>query len=1799
MTGVDHEESDSKSGATVPGDPPAPSADGPLPETAPDEESATGEVELLDATPTPVVLPIGVPIPASQTPPALPTRRPPPLPKGLPPNPRMESAPPLPPLRRSPRFGGEEPFASENNRQIVTPSLPFSPGNTATLAPVASPVSAAGARTVPLPDVEVARPRTVEIGNFSRDLAIADARKRVEQASSGDRSALVRAKTELGLLLEVAGGDSAAALAEYRSAHGMAASVLAPLAAARRLTPFRPAAPALALLEAELRATTDPEARIAHELELGMLLAASSAPSERTWQAYRQILAVRPSHPGALRGLETGLTAGPRAPETQLQIETLASHLEIMAAVFRSDARLSAWLEVERGQLLDRLGRADAARAAFEAALALDGQIGPVRDAYGRHLLMHGQVEDLVHAWTSEAGLESDGARAGRLLYFAGRLASERLDQKPVAIDLFERVASRYGAAVSIQRASLRELWRLYDLTGNTESSVATGRRLLALAHDSETAYFHRRLLQGCEALGQFADMAAHAYQVLAAEPDDEPMRAKLDQALAAMGQHAQRVAMFTDQAARTTAEHARIALLLRAADIAEHAMGSPEVALLALRSAWAIAPSHPDVTDAIVRLLTPGTPPSPTDPDDPSRVRARIDFYVEAAAATESARRVAHLEKLALIWEDEVRDPARALAVYDDILRIEPSRRSAILGLARCAARAGDARALFRALVLEADLSDGDPAVERALLLRAADVASRQLGEPETALDLVKRVLARSPGDPTALRAAFRIHENAGRYAEALAQLRLLLAQAGKGQGTYPIQAEIARFLEERLHRPTDALAAWRDAHRMDPSNPTPRAEIRRILLANGDYRLFAEELAGLAATTSNAAQRGELLLEAAEIYDDRLGDAERAVPLLAEARACIPDDPAVAERLERTYLRTGKRLERLALLQATETPEPRCQFTLGSVLVEERDPAKGLKRLADVSDDPTVSVAALRALEHALRRSDRSADLDMVLRKQVECFATREAKLGSAYELLALEEYGDVRAPDGRRPARDLVAELAPDRLLYHELVLKRVGLGFDGEAPLEVVTGSLATLAAAAPDALTAASLQLAAGLLIEHRCEANREGLEQALMAYATALESWPDCLTAARGLHRVAYRLGDTKTFGQAAMALGGLELDGATRCERLLEAAEGCRDRAEQPENANSLACRALAEDPNSRRAADAVIAALAAGLDPGKAAEALRAALDKAMSPDQAAKLGAALAHVALGALNDPTVALEGLRRARKRSPKHVGNLLALADVSMTLGLHAEAVEAATSAMGISRDPAERLRAAVTLAEVHVRTPAFRDTARREAMEAEKLAGQVGAVSGDMVARLGNVFRSLGDEDGAERVLIQAVLLAPEGTGALDNLCNLFGNDRPGAEKATATLTKVIALAESNGRPTRAEWMAVIGKLEATVLDKPGEGLAKLRDAIELAPDRVEIYGALADAHGGATDAAIAEVTSRLALFGAAQPAHDQVVAMLALLARLYRQPEKPAAAADELLAFFAPSQALAQSREPLPASAPLPFCLPRGTIVARLLPDDRQAPLLDMAALLADAATKAIRQEPEAFGTSSSERLTSGGDHPVRKLADRIARAFGELRFDLYLDASATDHGRLLSGHPAALVLPSGFAELAQVDQAAELARLLTYVALDIAWVDQATPENVDGILFGALRVGAERWGEGELSADAEMNAGLWRPRIAKGLARRTKRSLEEAAQRIRAQADSALWRQAMCIASLRAAYVVTGDLAASLGQVLRIDRELGESPRQQFSTKLFGHPLARELVLFALSDASLVLRQSAGTA
>src|SRR5262249_33890398 len=140
------------------------------------------------------------------------------------------------------------------------------------------------------------------------------------------------------------------------------------------------------------------------------------------------------------------------------------------------------------------------------------------------------------------------------------------------------------------------------------------------------------------------------------------------------------------------------------------------------------------------------------------------------AQATRDTGRRVAYLEKVAVLWEELVGDQLRATRTFEEILRLEPGRRGAVLGLERTAGRIGGDRALSRAFEAEAKLAE-DGVDVLALRVRSAQVLSRV--DPARATSLVQEVLEQDGRHVGARALETRLNEEAGRWELATQSIR------------------------------------------------------------------------------------------------------------------------------------------------------------------------------------------------------------------------------------------------------------------------------------------------------------------------------------------------------------------------------------------------------------------------------------------------------------------------------------------------------------------------------------------------------------------------------------------------------------------------------------------------------------------------------------------------------------------------------------------------------------------------------------------------------------------------------------------------------------------------------------------------------------------------------------------------------------------------------------------------------------------------------------------------------------------
>ncbi len=1669
-----------------------------------------------------------------------------------------------------------------------------------------------------------------------------------------------RVHLELSLVDELL-GTGAEVVPEATAALGFDPKMTAAHAALRRARHVRPASAALiGHLDEEIAGAPTDAVRADLAAERARLLEASGEKREVVRAAWEKPLGAVPDHAGALKGLELAEAAGSDADSS----EALAEHLAKMADAYVEDgrgAKLAAWLHVERAHILDkRLGKVDAAWAALERALALDPGVGPVRTACVRHAAAHRDAGALADLLEAEALLEAQPSRAARLELDAACIAEARLSDVDRAKRLLERAAQRAPTVEAVDRYVLDELVRLYEASGAWTEAARARRARLTYVTDSRAEAFELRSLAALAERGGDVPAATRDIErALLLDPNDPAIAEELDRLLAHAGRTEARVALFAQLAARTEDPKKRARALVRASRIAEEA-GRTDDALTHLRAAWIAAPHDAEVLDRLASLLT-----TPAEGLAGSELRARVALYAHAADhADDPARRVAYLEKVALLWEEALGEAAVAAKTYEAILALEPGRRSAVLGLERTAARAKDAPALARALLEEAKAAAG-PTPRALLTARAA--AALAASDPERARSLADEAVRIDAACDEARALVVRLHEEAGRWGQAAEAVgeRLAKLDAKSEQATrvalWLAQADMFR---SRLNDPARALVALEGARAADPAHPVPPEAIVRELEALGDHRALRAACEKLAASATDPAVKARWLVRTAAISELRLGDDEAAASQLAEALALAPGDELIVDRLVRVLLRVAPLLEAENLLSArmqgggAAAAKRGRAFERAMLLLDSGDAAAASKLVEVVLEEEPNHVPALRMQEIIARATGAVPLLANALSQQADAFPSERARLGALWALAGLIEWKLPQSPG--TDIYERILRLAPrDRAALDGSLRRSLREARHGDAGARRrAAEALRVLLDQAGSDTSRLALHLAFGLLLEGSDDEATQ--REALESFAAALRVDPRSVTAATGAGRLASLLKHTEHGLLAATALADLARDPKARARYLFDAADlllAAQDASAfgsvdaRRARAADLLEKALEADPESIPVAGRLATVRADDKRNDLLVEAFRRALVRASSSDAIVLLGAEVCRIARTELKNPTMAIEAMRRVREVAPKHVPTLLTLAELFISERAFAEAVEALETVVACATDAAPKLTALFALASLYENVVArggevervLRDALKLDPHNARALRGLVRILrskpavqEGEVSARaevaellgllaqaepspeqkqvlyteLSELKASLGDLPGAERALVEAAAQAPT-PEALAKLSAFHQHD--GARDVAAfgrSLTSVVTRAEAIGR-TDASWLSTLGQLEVESLGRPAEGIAHLRKAVGLAPDLHEARVVLAAAllRAGFPAEAVDHVqglllTEARPLFGLRAP-----LAALELLEQAFAGDRRmqEALVAREVRALAGglddAGRAWLRARR-LPHDA-AHDALDRGTLFAAVVPPEGRGVLLQIAAAGYGTEVKALRTNPGELGLSARDRIGHRSGHPLRVPFERLMRTLHLEGLELLVsDQVAT--ARVFVQDTPWIVFPQKLVDRPESSQVAALARAMTRVALGVPWIEEMPPAHALAYLVAVARQGGAPGFAADLRDRQVLDVLLdYEPRVAHGIGRRQRKQVSEMAHHLEsARAPTLAEVEATILAvtraEVRAAFLLTGDLMATLDEVRATDAALARVPFDISGlAATWAHPLAGDVARYALAREATALRFRLGTA
>ncbi len=508
----------------------------------------------------------------------------------------------------------------------------------------------------------------------------------------------------------------------------------------------------------------------------------------------------------------------------------------------------------------------------------------------------------------------------------------------------------------------------------------------------------------------------------------------------------------------------------------------------------------------------------------------------------SDASERVAILRETARLWEERGGDKGRAFEAIREAFVSDPEdgeTRGELDRLGEATKRWDDLATAY-----EQGVEKADGLSRRELLQAIAKIHDSKRDDPRRALDAWQRVYKLDETDLEAL-------EEMDALASLLSDWNILVWVLAKKADLVVDDEERARTWRrigearrDMLDDAPGAIEAYEHALELESHSANTIDNLLELYEAKNDstrlvdlYRRRVELCA-----PEEDDRKFELLVLAANRYEQGLSDRREAISLLGDALAVRPGDAVVTKRLDELFTQEGLWPElldnlRLQIANATDDATRRTvKKRVGAVLAKELDnPGQALesyREVLDTADDEAIKAVrelgelhdelradAADALEPVLKGAERWSDLadvyEMRLRAQTE-------PQDRARTLRSIAEVAEGRLSDVKRAEDALLRALTeqPDDPTLHTEI-ERVARGL-GEPGWEKYASALGERAAAIFDANVTSDLFVRLGRI----CEEQLKDDARAVRAYVLAAEQSGDTSVVLEALDRLLSRLGD-------------------------------------------------------------------------------------------------------------------------------------------------------------------------------------------------------------------------------------------------------------------------------------------------------------------------------------------------------------------------------------------------------------------------------------------------------------------------------------------------------------------------------------------------------------------------------------------------------------------------------------------------------------------------------------------------
>lgn len=639
------------------------------------------------------------------------------------------------------------------------------------------------------------------------------------------------------------------------------------------------------------------------------------------------------------------------------------------------------------------------------------------------------------------------------------------------------------------------------------------------------------------------------------------------------------------------------------------------------------------------------------------------LEGQLELAAT--ARQKIAILEHIGAIQEEEFVDVEKAIEAYQKVVDIDAGNESANPALARLFRTQGRFDDLVTVLERHAQASE-DNERKAGLLHQAATALMADVGAPERALEVAERILAFAPEHADGLALVARLKAQAGDAAAAVAAADKLADAESDPTKKVARYIEAAMILEEAGDR-DKAIERYKRALDIDEENAGAAAALRRLYAERGDAKGAAELIRRELEVAEGKSRKAQLHAELGVLSATRLDE-------IGEARASF----RTALELDPTCTLASQGLGDLAyaageFAEAITFYEPLLARTGELEAEKAREIAL---RCGDAFRGQGNLDKAQRAYFNA--RAFAPQDREVLERVAEVTFDAGEAEEAAELYRDLLERFGENLAADerGRYLFRQGDALLRAGELNAAEKLLdEAAGLRLDDPAPL----ASLAELYGKKnkpKKVLEVHQRRLENATADDERFELlvkvadvlggklrDRDG---AAKSYVEALELRPDDRNVLTKLMGVYSEKKEWSRLIEIILRIAELVSDAGQLGKYFVTAGSIAFRELKRPDEAADYYEQALDSDPTNTKAFEGLVKCFEANDDFSSLASAykMQAVRLKGGSPEEQAAVLDALGDLYREKLDDPSKAIEAYEEAQKLDDSNRKRLEVLADV-------------------------------------------------------------------------------------------------------------------------------------------------------------------------------------------------------------------------------------------------------------------------------------------------------------------------------------------------------------------------------------------------------------------------------------------------------------------------------------------------------------------------------------------------------